>query len=69
VIIAGQEVELNDLKNATHFAMDIIASQVEGEEPKPAIDHLIAAPEKLQDLLNATSLATSTEVLVWVKSY
>jgi hypothetical protein len=69
VIIAGQEVELNDLKNATHFAMDIIASQVEGEEPKPAIDHLIAAPKKLQDLLNATSLATSTEVLVWVKSY
>jgi hypothetical protein len=66
VIIAGKEVELNDLKNATHFAM---ASQVEGEEPKPAIDHLIAAPEKLQDLLNTTSLATSTEVLVWVKSY
>jgi hypothetical protein len=30
VIIAGQEVECNDLKNATHFAKDIVASQVEG---------------------------------------
>jgi hypothetical protein len=30
VIIAGKEVELNDLKNAAHFAMDILASQVEG---------------------------------------
>jgi hypothetical protein len=69
VIIAGQEVELNSLKNATHFAMDIIASQVEGEDPKPAIDCLIATPEKLLDLLKATSLAATTEALVQVKSH
>jgi hypothetical protein len=66
VIIAGQEVKLKDFKNAAHFAMDIIASQVEGEEPKPAIDRLIAAPEKLLHLLKATSLAATTEALVRV---
>jgi hypothetical protein len=48
--------------------MDILASQVEGEEPKPAIDLLLAAPEKLLDLLKTTSLAVATEVLVRVKS-
>ena len=62
-------MELNDLKNVAHFAMDILASQVEGEEPKPAIDRLLAAPEKLLNLLKATSLAAATEVLVRVKSH
>jgi hypothetical protein len=33
VIITGQEVELNDLKNATHFMMDMVETQVAGEEP------------------------------------
>jgi hypothetical protein len=51
VIIAGKEVELNDLKNAAHFAMDILASQVEGGEPKPFIACLLAVPEKLLDLI------------------
>jgi hypothetical protein len=69
VIIAGQEVDLNNLENVAHFAMDIIASQVEGEEPKPTIDRLIAAPEKLLDLLKATSLAATMEALIRVKSY
>jgi hypothetical protein len=69
VIIVGQEVELNDLKNAAHFAMDILASQVKWEDPKPAIDCLLAAPEKLLDLLKATSLEVATEVLVRVKSH
>jgi hypothetical protein len=69
VIIAGQEVELVDLKNVANFAMDMLASQVKGEEPKPAIDHLLAAPEKLLDLLKATSLAAATEALVRVKSH
>jgi hypothetical protein len=67
VTIAGQEVELNDLKNATHYAMDMIASQVEGEDPKPAIDRLIGIPEKLLDLLKVTSLEAATEELVRVK--
>jgi hypothetical protein len=62
-------VELVDLKNVANFAMDMLASQVEGEEPKPAIDHLLATPEKLLDLLKATSLAAATEALVRVKSH
>jgi hypothetical protein len=69
VIITGQEVELNDLKNVVHFAMDILASQVEGEEPKLAIDRLLARPKKLLDLLKATSFAAATKALVWVKSH
>jgi hypothetical protein len=43
--------------------------QVEGEEPKPNIDCLIAIPEKLLDLLKVTSLAAATEALVPVKSH
>jgi hypothetical protein len=69
VIIARQEVELNDLKNATHFVMDMVATQVEGERPKPAIDRLLAAPEKLVDLSKATILTAATESLVRVKSH
>jgi hypothetical protein len=67
VIIAGQEVELTDLKNAAHYAMDMIAPQVEGEEPKSTLDRLNVAPEKLLDLLKATSLLSATEVLVRVR--
>jgi hypothetical protein len=62
VTIAGQEVDLNDLKNAAHFVMDMLATHVEGEEPKSAIDRLLAAPEKLVDLLKATSLTTATVI-------
>jgi hypothetical protein len=69
VIIAGQEVELNDLKSVAHFAMDIVVSRVEGDEPKPAIDRLLAAPEKLLDLLKATRLVAAKETLVRVKSH
>jgi hypothetical protein len=38
VAIAGLEVEVNDLKNATHHVMDKVVPQVAGEEPKPVID-------------------------------
>jgi hypothetical protein len=69
VIITGQEVELNDLKNATHYAMNFIAAQVEGEEPKSALDHLIYIPDRLLTLLKATSLAAATGALVRVKSH
>jgi hypothetical protein len=60
VNIAGQEVELNDLKNAAHFVMDMVETQVAGEEPKPAIDQLLTAPEKLVNLLKETSLTAAT---------
>jgi hypothetical protein len=44
VTIAGLEVEVNDLKNAADHVMDMMETQVAGEEPKPAIDQLLAAP-------------------------
>jgi hypothetical protein len=62
-------VELNDLKNVVHYAMDYIAAQVEGEEPKSALDRLIDIPDRLLTLLKATSLAAATDVLVRVKSH
>jgi hypothetical protein len=67
VIIARQGVELTDLKNTTHYAMDVIATQVEGEEPKSALDHLIDVPDKLLTLLKVTSLAAATDALVRMK--
>jgi hypothetical protein len=69
VIIAGQEVELTDLKNTAHYAMDMITAQVEGEEPKSALDHLIDISDRLLMLLKATSLAAATDALVRVKSH
>jgi septum formation topological specificity factor MinE len=69
VIIVGQEVELNDLKNAAHYAMDMIAVQVEGEEPKSALDRIIVIPDRLLTLLKATSLEAATDALVRVKSH
>jgi hypothetical protein len=47
VIIAGQEVELTDLKNAAHYAMDVIAAQVEREEPKSSLNRLIDILDRL----------------------
>jgi hypothetical protein len=64
VIIAGQEVELTDLKHGAHYAMYMIATQVEGEEPKSALDRLIDIPERLLTLLKVTSLVAATDVLV-----
>jgi hypothetical protein len=69
VIIAGQEVELTDLKNATHYAMDMIAVQVEGEVPKSSLDRLIDIPDRLLMLLKAMSLAVTTDALVRVKTH
>jgi hypothetical protein len=67
--IAGYEVELNDLKGATNYAMDCIAVPAEGEEVKSIVDHLIDTPNRLLMLLKATSLAAATNVLVRVKSH
>jgi hypothetical protein len=69
VTITGHEVELMDMKNAAHYAMDCIAAQVEGEEPKSVLDRLIETPDRILTLLKATSLATTTNALVRVKSH
>jgi hypothetical protein len=69
VTIAGLEVEVTDLKNAADLVMDMVESQVAGEEPKPAIDRRMCAPQKLVVLLRVTSLTTAMESLVRVKSH
>jgi hypothetical protein len=62
-------VEVNDLKNAANYVMDMVEMPVAGEEPKPAVDRLLAAPQKLVNLLRVTSLTAATELLVRVKSH
>jgi hypothetical protein len=49
--------------------MDCIAAQVEGQEPKSILDHLIETPDRLLTLLKAMSLAAATDALVRVKSH
>jgi hypothetical protein len=67
--IAGYEVELNDLKGATNYAMDCIAMPAEGEEAKSIVDRLIDTPNRLLTLLKAASLAAATDALVRVNSH
>jgi hypothetical protein len=69
VTIAGNELELNDLKGAANYAMGCIAVPTEGEEAKFIVDRLIDTPDRLLTLLKATSLAAATDVLVRVKSH
>jgi hypothetical protein len=69
VTIAGYEVEMNDLKGTANYAMDCIAVPVDGDETKSVVDRLIDTPDRLLTLLKATSLATTTDALVRVKSH
>jgi hypothetical protein len=69
VTIAAYEVELNDLKGTTNYAMGCIAVPAEGDEVKSIVDHLIDTPNRLLTLLKATSLAAATDALVRVKSH
>jgi chromosome segregation ATPase len=69
ITIAGYEVELNDLKGATNYAMACIAVPAEGEEQQSILDHLIDTPNRLLMLLRAMSLAAATDALVRVKSH
>jgi hypothetical protein len=57
------------VKNVADLVMDMVETQVAGEEPKTAIDRLMGAPQKLVDLLRATSMMAAMESLVRVKSY
>jgi hypothetical protein len=67
ITIAGYEVELNDLKGGSNYAMDCIAVPPEVEEPQSLVDRLIDTPNKLLKLLKATSLAAATDALVRVR--
>jgi hypothetical protein len=67
--IAGYEVELNDLKGATNYAMSCIAVPEEGKQQRSIVDRLVDTPNRLLTLLRATGLAAATDVLVRVKSH
>jgi hypothetical protein len=69
VIIAGYEVELNDLKGAANYAIDCIVVPAEEGEVKSIVDHLIDTPNRLLTQLKATSLAVTTDALVRVRSH
>jgi hypothetical protein len=69
ITIAGYEVELNDLKGASNYAMGCIAVPSEVEGPQSLVDRLIDTPNRLLTLLRATSLAVATDALVRVRSH
>jgi hypothetical protein len=69
ITIAGYELELNDLKGASNYAMSCIPVPEEGDEQKSIVDRLVDTPNGLLLLLRATSLAAATDALVRVKSH
>jgi hypothetical protein len=69
ITIAGYEVQLNDLKGASNYAMSCIPVPKEGDQQQSIIGHLVDTPNRLLLLLRATGLAATTDVLVRVKSH
>jgi chromosome segregation ATPase len=53
--IAGYEVELNDLKGATNYAMSCIPVPEEGEQQQSIVNRLVDTPNRLLTLLRATA--------------
>jgi hypothetical protein len=69
ITIAGYEVELNDLRGATNYAMSCIPVPEEGDQQQSIVDRLVDTPNKMLLLLMATGLAAATDALVRVKSH
>jgi hypothetical protein len=69
ITIVGYEVELNDLKGATNYAMSCIPVPEEGDQQQSIVDRLVDTPNKLLLFLRATGLAAATDALVRVKSH
>jgi hypothetical protein len=69
ITIAGYEVELNDLEDASNYAMSCIPISEEGDQQQSIVDHLVDTPNMLLLLLRATGLASTTDALVRVKSH
>jgi hypothetical protein len=53
ITIAGYEVELNNLKGASNYAMDCIAVPAEGDGATSIVDRLIDTPNRLLTLMKA----------------
>ena len=69
VAIVGLEVEIADLKEAAEYVMDMVAPQANPEEPTPLLERLIAAPDRVTDLLKASGKTAAVGALSWVKSH
>jgi hypothetical protein len=69
ITIVGYEVELNDLKGATNYAMSCIPVPEEGDQQQSIVDRLVDTPNRLLLFLRATGLAAATDALVRVKSH
>ena len=68
VVIAGLEVEMTDLKNAAGYVMDMVVPHDNPEEPTPLLDRLMAAPDRVTDLLKESGKTAAIGALVRVKS-
>ena len=69
VAITGLEVEIADLKEAAEYVMDMVAPQANPEEPTPLLDRLIAAPDRVTELLKASGKTAAVGALLRVKSH
>ena len=69
VAIAGLEVEIVDLKEATEYVLDMVAPQANPEEPTPLLDRLIAAPDRVTELLKVSCKTAAVGGLLRVKSH
>ena len=69
VAIAGLEVEIADIKDATGYVMDMVVPQVNPKEPTLLLDRLIAAPDRVTDLLKSTGKTVAVGALSWEKSH
>ena len=69
VAIAGLEVEIADLKDAAGYIMDMVAPQENPKEPTPLIDRLIAAPDRVTDMLKVSGKTAAIGALLRVKSH
>jgi hypothetical protein len=64
---AGLEKELDELKDAAQYAMDLYIPQEEGAEPKPLIDRLDEAEGCMKGLLLYTANLAAAAALSMVK--
>jgi hypothetical protein len=61
------EKELNDLKDAAQYVMDLYIPQEEGAPPKGLVDQLDAAESRIKDPLLDTAKVLAAAVLSTVK--
>jgi len=69
ITIAGLEAEMADLQEAAGYNMDMVVPRVNPEESSTLLDRLIAAPDRVTELLRSTATTVAVGALSWVKSH